>query len=210
MAWGGANEQRKDIEAGNTDAKDWCDEALKTVEKTVEQYWNDSKDLITGDNNQQCSHSNNNNSSCPLESEYDHHHCQLLEKTTMQVSCSRWKEELHRYLTDMSCDVSKDTDIIGWWVVCFFSVFLCTHKSTTRLIAKTIPLSCASQEMFVQSQPHLSPVSTCFPMVLKLPPIVDHTSVKIGSSNFKSSSILGKTKLLILHMPTHQTMKRWI
>ena len=40
MAWGGADEQRKEIEAGNTNAKDWHDEAMKTVEKTVEEYWN--------------------------------------------------------------------------------------------------------------------------------------------------------------------------
>jgi hypothetical protein len=34
-AWGGADEKEAEIEAGNLDAKDWQDEALKIVEKTV-------------------------------------------------------------------------------------------------------------------------------------------------------------------------------
>ncbi|KAF9228572.1 hypothetical protein BS17DRAFT_655048, partial [Gyrodon lividus] len=39
MAWGGPEEQRKEQAAGNPNAKDWHDEALKTLEKTVEEYW---------------------------------------------------------------------------------------------------------------------------------------------------------------------------
>jgi len=35
LAWGGAEEQATEIEAGNFDAKDWQDEARKIVEKTV-------------------------------------------------------------------------------------------------------------------------------------------------------------------------------
>ena len=41
MAWGGAEEQRREHEAGNPNVKDWCNEALKTVEQTMEEYWND-------------------------------------------------------------------------------------------------------------------------------------------------------------------------
>ena len=72
MAWGGADEQRKEIEAGNMNAKDWHDEAMKMVEKTVEEYWNNCRDSIAGDIDQQYSCSNHD-SSHPLESEYDHH-----------------------------------------------------------------------------------------------------------------------------------------
>lgn len=141
MAWGSADEQRKEIEAGNVNAKDWHNEALKTVEKTAEEYWDNCKELITGDVNQQHSRSNNNDTSHPLESEYDRHCRQLLEKMAIQVNTSRWKEELRCYLTDIPSDVSKETDIVGWWVVFvfIFFVFPCTHKSTTtRLIAKNI------------------------------------------------------------------------
>jgi hypothetical protein len=35
LAWGGPVEQAAEIEAGNPDAKDWQDKALKIVEKTV-------------------------------------------------------------------------------------------------------------------------------------------------------------------------------
>ena len=43
MAWGGADEQKKEVAAGNANAKDWHDEALKMVQKTVEEYWNECK-----------------------------------------------------------------------------------------------------------------------------------------------------------------------
>ena len=35
MAWGGAEEQTEEIEAGNMDAKNWQDEAQKILETTV-------------------------------------------------------------------------------------------------------------------------------------------------------------------------------
>jgi hypothetical protein len=35
MAWGGAEEQAKEIRAGNKHAKNWQDEAKKIVEATV-------------------------------------------------------------------------------------------------------------------------------------------------------------------------------
>ena len=124
MAWGGADEQRKEIEASNTNAKDWHDEAMKTVEKTVEEYWNNCRDSIAGDVDQQYSCSNHD-SLHPLESKYDRHHCQLLEKTAIQVNTGRWKEELQRYLTEIPSDVSKETNIIAWWAVHVSFNFIC-------------------------------------------------------------------------------------
>jgi hypothetical protein len=35
LAWGGAEEQEAEIEAGNLEAKNWQDEARKILEKTV-------------------------------------------------------------------------------------------------------------------------------------------------------------------------------
>jgi hypothetical protein len=35
MSWGGAEEQKKECEEGNLNAKNWQDEALKVVEKMV-------------------------------------------------------------------------------------------------------------------------------------------------------------------------------
>ncbi|KIM61212.1 hypothetical protein SCLCIDRAFT_26022 [Scleroderma citrinum Foug A] len=113
MAWGGADEQRKEIEAGNMNAKDWHDEAMKMVEKTVKEYWNNCRDSIAGDVDQQYSRSNHD-SSHPLKSEYDRHCRQLLEKTAIQVNTGRWKEEFRHYLTEIPSDVSKETNIIAW------------------------------------------------------------------------------------------------
>ncbi|KAG1728190.1 uncharacterized protein EDB91DRAFT_1060754, partial [Suillus paluster] len=38
MAWGGPEEQAREHAAGNQNAKDWHDEALKVVEKTMKEY----------------------------------------------------------------------------------------------------------------------------------------------------------------------------
>ncbi|KAG2354330.1 hypothetical protein BDR07DRAFT_1192107, partial [Suillus spraguei] len=39
MPWGGPEEQECECVAGNLNAKDWHDEALKVVETTMEAYW---------------------------------------------------------------------------------------------------------------------------------------------------------------------------
>ncbi|KAF8443712.1 hypothetical protein L210DRAFT_3371946, partial [Boletus edulis BED1] len=39
MAWGGLDEQRKEIAAGNPHTRDWHDDALKVVEKMMQDYW---------------------------------------------------------------------------------------------------------------------------------------------------------------------------
>ncbi|KAG1719713.1 hypothetical protein EDB19DRAFT_1647826, partial [Suillus lakei] len=39
MAWGGPEEQAKERDAGNPNAKNWHDKALKVVETTMEEYW---------------------------------------------------------------------------------------------------------------------------------------------------------------------------
>ena len=39
MAWGGPEEQKRECEAGNPNAKDWHVEARWIVERTMEEYW---------------------------------------------------------------------------------------------------------------------------------------------------------------------------
>jgi hypothetical protein len=43
LAWGGPVEQAAEIAAGNPHAKDWQDEALKILEKTVRCFFKDFK-----------------------------------------------------------------------------------------------------------------------------------------------------------------------
>ncbi|KIM52087.1 hypothetical protein SCLCIDRAFT_32920 [Scleroderma citrinum Foug A] len=69
MAWGGAEEQRREQEVGNQHTKNWYDEAIKVVEGTMEEYWNAN-----------------------------------LIDTFAGMS------------TNTSADVTKETNIIDWWV----------------------------------------------------------------------------------------------
>jgi len=82
MAWGGAEEQKREQEAGNAHAKNWCDEALKVVEKTLEEYWNSSSiDTPTGTTTNTFGPLEPDDNST-LESEFDRHRCLLLVQST--------------------------------------------------------------------------------------------------------------------------------
>ena len=110
MAWGGPEEQKKELEAGNPNAKDWCDEVLRVVERTLEEYWQDQVDLA--DNKTIKTTTQDPVPSHPLKSDFDCHCHHQLQKS-MRANSGGWKEELRRYLTDVADDVTKDT-VIHW------------------------------------------------------------------------------------------------
>ena len=139
MAWGGAEEEKAEREAGNLNAKDWHDEALQVVQRTMEEYWNQEVE------------ESNSASGIPtasqvgnrhlLESEYDRHRRQLLRSQAIHVNSGGWKEELRRYLHDMPADVSKKTDIVAWWAVstfisifCYYTMYLLFYRNILRNI----------------------------------------------------------------------------
>ena len=118
MAWGGTEEQKREQEAGNALTKNWCDEALKVVEKMLEEYWNSSSiDTSAGTTtNTVVSSMLKPDDNGTLESEFDRHHRLLL----VQSAGSRaegWATELCRYLGDLPADVNKETNIVDWWAV---------------------------------------------------------------------------------------------
>jgi len=115
MAWGGAEEERMEHEAGNLNAKDWYDEALQIVQQVMEEYWDQQVEESNSAGKIPTATQVSNRH--PLESEYDRHRRQLLRSQAMHANSGGWKEELRRYLHDMSADVSKKTDIIAWWAV---------------------------------------------------------------------------------------------
>jgi hypothetical protein len=121
MAWGGPEEQAKERAAGNRNAKDWHDEALRVVEKTMEEYWNLHKQRPassgTGD-----TMTTNPDGDSTVESEYDRHRRMLVQQAIYEHNAG-WAAELRRYLKDMPEDVTKDTDIVQWWSVSLFSIF---------------------------------------------------------------------------------------
>ena len=112
MVWGGLEEQRREQEAGNPNAKNWCDEALKTVEKTMEEYWNSDIDAPARTSNTSAILKDNNT----LESKFDRHHHLLLTQCT-NSGAEGWATELHCYLGDLPADVTKETNIVDWWAV---------------------------------------------------------------------------------------------
>ncbi|KIJ59097.1 hypothetical protein HYDPIDRAFT_101305 [Hydnomerulius pinastri MD-312] len=110
MAWGGAKEQRKECEAGNANTKDWHNEALKVVERTMEEYWNDINTTTTTTSSRAvtASPTKDVNGRSASISPTKHNDKQVLDG---------WKAELRRYLDNIPTDVSKDTNIVAWWVV---------------------------------------------------------------------------------------------
>lgn len=124
MAWGGPEEQKKEQEAGNPNAKDWHDEVLKIVEKVMDEYW---ENRTTGDAEEPCRDTQPTVSKQPnnetLESEFNCHHCELIQQNA-SLDIGRWSAELRCYLSDLPADVTKNTDIMQWWAV---SKFYSTH-----------------------------------------------------------------------------------
>jgi hypothetical protein len=55
-----------------------------------------------------------------LSSEYDRYRLSLVEKDDDEG----WESELRRYLKDRPADVLKDTDIVEWWQVNDFPLWL--------------------------------------------------------------------------------------
>ena len=92
MAWGGADEQKMEREAGNPNAKDWHDEATKIVEKTMAEYWDQMR--LSTITKLASSSSSDLTSKHPLESEFDCHRRDLLQQASVRLDSGGWKTEL--------------------------------------------------------------------------------------------------------------------
>lgn len=112
MAWGGQEEKEKEHAAGNLNAKDWYDEALQVVEKTMEAYWKD-RPLAPATAPPTPSAASPDDT---IESEFDRHR-RILHQRALQEHDAGWAAELRRYLKDIFDDVTKETDVIEWWSV---------------------------------------------------------------------------------------------
>ncbi|KIM63039.1 hypothetical protein SCLCIDRAFT_118381 [Scleroderma citrinum Foug A] len=115
MAWGSAEEQKLEHEAGNPNAKDWHDEATKIIKETMTEYWEQMKPLTTS---KPPANSPNKHSKCPLKSDFNCLLWECLLQATVQTDNGGWKPELQRYLTDIPKDISKEMDIVAWWAAC--------------------------------------------------------------------------------------------
>jgi hypothetical protein len=105
LAWGGAEEQEEDRIAGNPDTKNWQDEAQKTLERTMQEYWTSRPraELETA-----ITHTPSQSGS--FLSKFDRHRLSLVAGDDEE-----WPAELCRYLKEMPADVTRDTDIVNWW-----------------------------------------------------------------------------------------------
>ena len=90
MAWGGPEEQQKELEAGNPNAKDWQDEAVQLVERTMQDYWEDSPISQQGPSIPLTSLTDLST----LESEYDLHRLNLVRDAGLNSDSGGWKMEL--------------------------------------------------------------------------------------------------------------------
>ena len=61
-------------------------------------------------------------------SDFDRHRQTLLMD---KEEVEGWSAELHRYLKEMSANVSKETDIVEWWQVCH-SISLNYYETRTK------------------------------------------------------------------------------
>ncbi|KAG1768242.1 hypothetical protein EV702DRAFT_979533 [Suillus placidus] len=112
MQWGGPEEQANKYAAGNPNTVDWHDEALKVVENTMEEYskYSSPPTAITP------IPSYMDLGAPTVESDYDRH-CRTLVDQASREHNAGWCAELRHYLKDIPGDVSRDTDIIEWWLV---------------------------------------------------------------------------------------------
>lgn len=113
MQWGGPEEQASEYAAGNSNAVDWHDEALKVVENTMEEY---SKHSSPPAATVTPIPSYMDSGTPPVDSDYDRHRRMLVDQASREHNAG-WRAELRCYLNDIPHDVSKDTDIIEWWSV---------------------------------------------------------------------------------------------
>ena len=124
MAWGGPEEQAQELAAGNQNAMNWYDTALQIVEKTMQEYWSETEHDAEAKSKVKFNNTMPTVGMHPtpvdmLESEYDHHRHMLIEQVTCNTTMG-WATELQRYLTELMDNVSKDMDIVSWWLVSCF------------------------------------------------------------------------------------------
>jgi hypothetical protein len=119
LAWGGAEEQAAEREAGNKHAKNWQEEALKIVEKAVSTLFEHLRCLMLNNNYEmgdywktrsqhpgpgstptQCSSEKDHEER--FVSDYDRHRLALLTEGVNED----WRLELRRYLQDIPAEVT--------------------------------------------------------------------------------------------------------
>jgi hypothetical protein len=128
----------------------------------------------------------NNEASASVMSDFDRYRRSLVALEEDEG----WESELWRYLKDMPADVTADTDIIHYWQVCSFNVFLLYLKfhitMTYRTITDSIPPSDVSHLTYSQflHLPFLANVFFLPPSQLQM--IVVRDWVQKGSKNSSS------------------------
>ncbi|KIK81224.1 hypothetical protein PAXRUDRAFT_90310, partial [Paxillus rubicundulus Ve08.2h10] len=156
MAWGGPAKKKEECAAGNPDAKDWYDKALKVVEEIMMEYWNDSHKDIHATTKKPTN--KEDSQALQVESEFNRHCCMLVNNAGHQQE--GWASELCRYLGDLLHNVSKDTDMIQWWSKhsSTFPTLACMARDICAIPASSVPcerLFSASAEIATDQQSHL-------------------------------------------------------
>ncbi|KIK76893.1 hypothetical protein PAXRUDRAFT_168520 [Paxillus rubicundulus Ve08.2h10] len=116
MAWGGPDEQAKEITAGNRNAKNWHYKALKVVEAAMEEYWTEAAaSQARSKGARTVAPASSAEPTGTLELDYDRHRRMLIEQARCGSNMG-WAAELRCYLNDLPENVVKDMDIVLWWL----------------------------------------------------------------------------------------------
>ncbi|KAF5378846.1 hypothetical protein D9615_006888 [Tricholomella constricta] len=107
LAWGGEEEQKKEMMEGNPNAKNWQDEAQKIVEKAMEEYWQSRPTPESEPTDESATQA----SSASILSDFERHCPKLIGQDANQG----WAAELRRYLKDRPSGLRADMDIVKWW-----------------------------------------------------------------------------------------------
>ncbi|KIK92000.1 hypothetical protein PAXRUDRAFT_148229 [Paxillus rubicundulus Ve08.2h10] len=144
MQWCEAEELAQAHTAGNPNAVNWHDEAMKVIESAMEEYWNKSKEVTTKSWAMRLpTFPSAAGLQHPIESEFNHHH----RRANKGMQTMGWPAKLHQYLNDLPHDVMKDMDGVQWWS---------EHASEYPTLAKTVQDASAIPASSVPCEPLFS------------------------------------------------------
>ncbi|KZT33249.1 hypothetical protein SISSUDRAFT_993301, partial [Sistotremastrum suecicum HHB10207 ss-3] len=135
--WGGEEEQKKEIAAGNADAKNWVLEAELIVKKSM------AAGAADVDSSLPPSSPPPSSDAMEIDLEtlddddlYDHQRRQEMMKTD---DGEDWEVEYTTYVKDLARGVERDTDLVRWW-----SDNACRYPVLARIALDVLPVQASS------------------------------------------------------------------
>jgi hypothetical protein len=97
----------------------------------MERYWKARSTTLTAPTESASNTAQPDTADESILSEFDRHRLALLSN---QAEDEGWESEMRRYLKDLPADVTKDTDIVKWWQVCWHCVLIVIDYADYNLL----------------------------------------------------------------------------